>query len=107
VFEIRFKNESSFINTKQVVMEQPIALERQVNNDKWESSEEHLRKNPKLTGVIVEYIPGEHIYKVVRDEEGNLIRLHYDRLCMKCNMLFLHETGLDKLFICQECLNKK
>ena len=90
-----------------VAISKPINLERQVNNDKWESSEEYLKNNPNLKEVVVEYIPREHLFKIVRDEQGNLVRLHYDRVCTSCHSFFLHEDGLDKLFVCQECLNKK
>lgn len=85
-------------------MEAPKDLERQICLDKWEDAEQYLREHPEVTEVIVEYVPNQHVYKVARTSTGELVRLHYDRVCVSCQRFFLHGS---KLFTCQDCLNKK
>lgn len=89
-----------------VAIPQPVPLERQINMLKWECAEDYLRNNPDKQEVIVQYIPYDHLYKIVRDESGFLVRLHYDRVCSSCGMLFLHEAGKEKFCVCQECLDE-
>lgn len=85
----------------------PKKLERQLGIFKWENAEEHLRDHPELTEMIVQEIPNEHMYKLVRGENGAMIRLHYDRICTDCNKLFLHEKNASRFFVCPECLTNK
>ena len=84
----------------------PPTLERQINILRWECAEEYLRNNPDKNEVIVQHIPYEHLYKVIRDESGFLVRLHYDRVCSSCGTFSIHESGAEKFFVCQECLDE-
>lgn len=85
----------------------PKDLERQINVIKWEEAEQYLQEHPKVNEIVVQLIPNQHLYKIIRGENNQLIRLHYDRICKSCNRFFLHKNGEDKLFTCQDCLNKK
>jgi hypothetical protein len=86
-----------------VAVPPPLELERQINTVKWESAEEHLRNHPELDEVVVQFVPYEHLYVVVRTKSGRLVRRHYDRLCTSCDMLFVHIPGAEKHFVCTEC----
>jgi hypothetical protein len=88
-------------------MEKPKTLERQIGIVKWQECEEYMRRHPELQEMTVASIPGKHRYAIVRDALGGLMRIHYDRLCVSCERLFLHVDGLDTQFICEECLRKK
>lgn len=85
----------------------PKELERQLNIAHWEDAEDYLREHTECNELVVQYIPDTHLYKLLRDENGNLLRLHYDRVCLSCSQLFLHEKDADKVFVCQDCLEEQ
>lgn len=85
----------------------PTKLERQLSNFKWENAENFMREHPEIQEMTVQLIPGEHLYKIVREKNNVTIRLHCDRFCAKCGEFFLHTEKEPRLFVCPDCLKKK
>lgn len=81
----------------------PKDLERQVSILKWEEAEDYLRNHLEINEIVLEHVPFDHVYKIVRDKNDLTIRLHYDRMCTSCDRFFIHENGTDKFFVCPEC----
>lgn len=88
-------------------MEVPHDLERQITNVKWEDAQRYMEEHPDIKEFVVQHIPNEHLFKIIRTQENKIVRLHYDRICEVCRKFFLHQNGEHKLFTCQDCLNKK
>ncbi len=88
----------------------PIPLERQITNEKWERAEEILKQNPTKFDVVAYWIPGKHMYKVLRWER-KFLRVHGTEVCPKCqevdvrypNLLAVYEKHG---FLCKECMMK-
>lgn len=89
---------------------EPIPLERQITNEKWEQAEQTLRENPRMFETTVYIIPGHHVYKVIRWETG-FMRLHGTERCKKCKEVDVRYPHLVKVyeqhgFLCKECMMK-
>lgn len=85
----------------------PTKLERQLSPSKWENAENFLREHPEIKEIVVQVIPGEHLYKIIRRPNDFMVRAHYDRACLKCGEMFLHVDEEPRFFVCPDCLKKK
>ena len=89
---------------------EPIPLERQITNDKWERAEETLRENPRMFDTLVYEIPGRDVFKLIRWETG-FMRLHGTEKCKKCKQVDVRYPNLLNVykkhgFLCKECMMK-
>jgi formylmethanofuran dehydrogenase subunit E len=89
------------------VLPVPKKLERQLGIFKWENAENYMREHPEVKEMIVQSIPNEHLYKLVREGDDLLVRVHYDRVCTGCGELFVHTDERPRFFVCPDCLKKK
>ena len=55
----------------------PPPISRECSEEKWVAAENYLRAHPEKTSAVAEYIPGYHVYTVIRSViEGHFVREH-------------------------------